>query len=121
MTATLPLLHAPATSVEEVPPGEASAIGEMVAGLEHQLTERYHDKPMRRDAHPKTLGLVNARFTICADCPPELCYGVFASPRDSFNALIRFSNGNPEIEHDMASDIRGMAIKLPGVRGDFLP
>jgi hypothetical protein len=120
MLATTPLLRAPATPVEEVPPGEASAIAEMIAGLEDQLTSRYERTTMRRDAHPKTLGLVNARFTISDECPPELCYGVFARPGDSFDALIRFSNGNPVREHDMAFDIRGMAIKLPGVAGAFL-
>jgi hypothetical protein len=34
---------------------------------------------------------------------------------------VRFSNGNPDLQHDLRLDVRGMAIKLPEVPGDFFP
>src|SRR5262245_41167000 len=94
------LLEATRTPVEEVPAGEARAIGDMIGMLEDQLTRDYIEKSKRvlRDAHPKTVGLVKARFTISDACPIELRHGVFRAPGDSFDALIRFSNGSPEVQ-----------------------
>jgi hypothetical protein len=111
------------TSVEEVPAGEPEAIAEMIETLRQQLTERYIEKKelVRRDAHPKILGLVRARFTVSPDCPIELQHGIFTRPGESLEADIRYSNGHPEMQHDLAFDIRGMAIKLPDVPGCFVP
>ncbi len=111
-----------ATPVEEIQPGEADAILRMIEFLKAQLTARYVEpgKMVRRDAHPKTVGLVAARFIVSPDCPLELRHGLFRAPLDSYDALIRFSNGAPRVQHDLAPDVRGMAIKLAGVRGDFL-
>jgi hypothetical protein len=111
------------TSVEELPAGEAQAIDEIIRVLKQQLTERYIDKKqlVRRDAHPKILGLVRARFIVSADCPVELRHGVFSQPRRAYDAEVRFSNGHPDMQHDLAFDVRGMAVKLPEVDGDFTP
>jgi hypothetical protein len=109
------------TAVEEVPAGEAAAIQRMIEELERQLTERYLQKGelVRRDAHPKILGLVRARFVVSPDCPLELRHGLFSEPGRAFKAEIRFSNGHPVMQHDLAFDVRGMAVKLPEVAGDF--
>ena len=48
--------------------------------------------------------------------PPELRYGVFKTPR-TFDALIRFSAGNVEVQEDTVPQAAGMAIKLLGVEG----
>lgn len=111
------------TPVEEVQAGEEEAIASMITMLQQQLTDRYIAKKqlVRRDAHPKILGLVRAVFTISPDCPVELRHGLFSTPGDRFDANIRFSNGHPDVEHDLALDVRGMAIKLPAVVGAFLP
>ncbi len=99
--------------VEEVPAGEGAAIDAMITTLKAQLTKRYHDrgKTVLRDAHPKHHGLVTASFSVDAQCPVELRQGLFSAPR-TFKALIRFSNGHPVVNHDLAGDLRGMAIKL---------
>ena len=132
MTTTLnyPLAPAPAaapaapiapTAVEEVPAGEAHAIATMMAELKRQLEERYvaHRAVVRRDAHPKIVGLVKASFAVHPKCPAELRHGVFGR-QETFDAEIRFSNGAPIIRHDLAIDVRGMAIKLPDVKDELL-
>lgn len=124
MTQTITSLSAPATTpVEEIPAGERDAIDRMIQELQAQLTEHYIEKqqPVRRDAHPKLIGLVRARFIVEPRCPVELRHGIFERTGDEFDAMIRFSNGHPEMRHDLIYDVRGMAIKLPGVPGDFVP
>jgi deferrochelatase/peroxidase EfeB len=72
-----------------------------------------------RDAHPKHHGLVKATVVIDADAvPAELRHGLFATSQ-TYKAYIRFSNGRPTptLPPDAAPDVRGMAIKLFGVRG----
>ena len=75
--------------------------------------------PALRDAHAKHHGCVIARWETTADASEPLATGVFA-PDQRFDALIRFSNGNPTPQSDAKADGRGMAIKLMGVPGDKL-
>lgn len=107
------------TPVEEVPPGESAAIASMMAMLTQQLTKHYAPGETRRDAHPKNLGMVSASFTVDEACPQELRHGLFRESR-TFSASIRFSNGHPKVDHDLKTDIRGMAIKISGVAGPTL-
>src|SRR5262249_20548353 len=112
-----------ATSVEEIPPRERAAIRRMIQLLKARLDKHYRAKGalMRRDAHPKTVALVRARFIVSPDCPHDLRPGLFADRGpQKFEAIVRFSNGNPDVAHDLSPDIRGMAIKLPDVQGAFL-
>jgi len=97
--------------VEHVLPGETEAVLHMIGVLQKQLTERYKNPMMLRDAHPKHHGLVNATFVVDPARPPELRHGLF---RDAarYKAQIRYSNGQPDVGHDLAGDIRGMAIHL---------
>jgi hypothetical protein len=106
------LPNIPRLPVEEVPPGEADAIKKMIRTLKDQLTKRYPKGVVRRDAHPKHHGLVKASFIIDEQIPIELRYGLFSTPGSQCEALIRFSNGNPIVGHDLIHDIRGFAIKL---------
>jgi hypothetical protein len=75
--------------------------------------------PARRDAHPKTFGVVTAQFIVLDDLPPDLRYGVFKEAR-TFEAFIRFSAGGDAIKSDRIQERRGMAIKLLGVEGEKL-
>ena len=121
--ASITSLSPSATPVEEIPAGERDAIASMIRELQAQLTEHYIAKHqlVRRDAHPKLIGLVRARFTVDAHCPVELRHGIFERVGEDFEGVIRFSNGFPKVRHDLIYDVRGMAIKLPGVDGDFVP
>lgn len=75
------------------------------------------NRPVRRDAHPKTFGVVVAEFIVLDNLPQELRYGVFKSPH-RYEALIRFSAGGDSIKPDTVQERRGMAIKLLGVEGE---
>ena len=97
--------------VEEMLPGEHRAITLMIATLQDQIRERYAGKTALRDAHPKHHGLVTATFSVDRECPAELRHGVFSTP-GRYAAVIRYSNGHPEVDHDLASDIRGMALHV---------
>jgi hypothetical protein len=104
----------PPLPVERVRAGEREAILQMIDDLKRQLETDYAaPSTMRRDAHPKTHGLVDARVIIDPECPPELRHGLFQSDRPrEYPAEIRLSNGNPKVRHDLAGDVRGFAIKL---------
>jgi hypothetical protein len=74
----------------------------------------------RRDAHPKTHGLVRAEFIVLDDFSYALRHGVFKTPR-TFEAVIRFSAGDVAVFPDTrVPRSGGMAMKLFGVEGDKL-
>ena len=66
----------------------------------------------------KAHGCVKAEFKVRADLDPTLRRGVFAEPGKSWNAWVRFSNGNAYPQFDSKNDARGMAIKLLDVPGE---
>ncbi len=103
----------PGLAVEEVPSGEAAAIATMVQALQAQIKQRYPGTLARRDAHPKHHGLVTASFSVDPRCPVELRHGLFRASKP-ISTVIRFSNGQPVVAHDLRADLRGMAIKLQG-------
>jgi hypothetical protein len=105
-------LPLPRVAVERVPAGEEDDIDHMIRDLREQLRTRYpQGELMRRDAHPKAHGLVKAWLVIDRDCPRALRYGLF-QPQREYRAWVRFSNGNPQVRHDLRADLRGMAIKV---------
>lgn len=116
MGTVVPPQTPPPLAVERQPAGEQAAIAEMLRELQRQLQERYVDRQLlvRRDAHPKHhRGLVRATLTVDPNCPRELRHGIF-TPGASYPAMLRFSNGQPEVGHDLVRDVRGLAIKLTG-------
>jgi hypothetical protein len=72
---------------------------------------------MRRDAHPKQIGLLKAEFSVNPNLPEDLKVGVFKEAL-SYPCWLRFSNQNSPPAADHVKDIRGLAIKLMGVAGD---
>jgi hypothetical protein len=112
---------------KEYPPAdEQEAIKGLRDFTERTMVAKSHD-PTMRDVHPKSHGYVSAEFSVVADLPESLRAGVFANPR-SYQAWIRFSNGSSDRTKDAkkdflpdtSGDIRGMAIKLVDVEGDFV-
>src|SRR5262249_49851133 len=75
---------------------------------------------MRRDAHPKHHGCVEATFKVDnSKLPAPMRAGIFSDQNQdhTFSAWVRFSNGNPNANlPDYDLDVRGMAIKLMGVK-----
>jgi len=70
----------------------------------------------RRDVHIKSHGCVNATFTV-PELPETYQWGVLSTPA-TFDAIVRFSNGDYVIHPDKTRDARGMAVKLLNVPGE---
>ena len=101
---------------EHIPVGEEAQIDQVVA-LHRDVQEKADRKhtPVPRGQHPKQHGLVRAQFIVEPNLPAHLRHGVFSKPQ-TFQALIRFSNGRSQ--NDNNRDAHGMAIKLLGVKGE---
>ncbi|MDN3687129.1 SRPBCC family protein [Cyclobacterium jeungdonense] len=102
---------------EYVDADEDSIAAKMVDEFEAQVTRMYKDKKMLRQVHTKMHGCVKATFTVEKELPKELKVGVFKEGR-TYQAWVRFSNGNTKPQKDKKKDIRGVAIKLLGVHGE---
>ena len=91
---------------------------EVIDVLKDQIAREYSPPTLKRDAHPKMHGCVQAELVVEGDVPKELRRGVFAEPA-KYCAWVRFSNAF-RIQHDLELETRGMAIKLLGVPGKKL-
>ncbi len=101
---------------ETIPAGEMAALQDIVTSIRDRVRATAGAGPARRDAHPKAHGCVQASFRVLDALPEPLRVGLFAEPR-SYDALIRYSNGNETPQPDWIGDGRGMAVKVMGVRG----
>lgn len=99
------------SALEKREPDEAAHIAEMTDILRRKMQRDYEEGDTRRDAHPKTVGLLKASFQIAPGLPKELKVGIFAKPA-SFDCWVRFSNSSGKIQSDAIKDARGVAIKL---------
>lgn len=72
----------------------------------------------RRDVHAKAHGCVAAKFTVDS-LPDRYAVGIFAKPL-AYDAVLRFSSGNPLLQPDSAKDVQGLALKVFGVDGPKL-
>lgn len=105
--------------LERIPPGEAKHTADLGARLKAKIIRDNAGGIMRRDAHPKMHGLVEAEFAVEPGLPAELAVGLFREPK-RYETWVRFSNQDGKIRPDIKRDIRGMAIKLMGVPGEKL-
>lgn len=104
---------------EHVSPDEATSIAEINRMIRAQVERDFRrgGPPARRDQHAKAHGCVRAEFSVAADVPIQLRYGLFAEPR-TYPAWIRFSSSSAQIVSDTKKDAHGMAVKLLGVSGE---
>ncbi len=97
---------------------------QLIQGIQDIVLQRMKDtypdgKTMKRDAHPKTHGLVHARLIVEPMLPQEFRQGIFAEQRE-YDALVRFSSAIQQVSPDMFQQPHGMAIKVLGVEGPKL-
>jgi len=106
------------TARQPQPPAPGAAPYEAdVAEIESQLRAEYMPPGVKRDAHPKSHGCVQAQLIVDAiNVPEQLRHGIFAAD-GSYNAWVRFSNAF-QFQHDLEFEVRGMAVKLLNVRAD---
>lgn len=64
-----------------------------------------------RDVHRRPQACLAATFKVSESLAPENQKGLFARGA-TYDAIVRFSNGNPRNLPDIAPDARGMAVKL---------
>jgi hypothetical protein len=128
---TLPVQPATADAIDmelgEAYYGAQKAAEEMLTDETIEVIKEFIDRryrqgrrPALRDAHAKDNGCVHAIFRVDEGLKEELRIGVFRDTGRSYNAWIRFSNGNSERQNSRFPDARGMAIKLMDVEGPKL-
>ena len=114
--------------IEKIPLKEAEQIGNIVSMTIEQLQHRYSGSAqVLRGVHAKDHGCAEATFTVLPDIKETFRHGIFATPGQSYAALIRFSNAavlvRPDSEVTAQGAMhgsRGMAVKLFGVSGPSL-
>ena len=90
---------------------ESTLIAEMTDILRRKMERDHAAGATRRDAHPKTLGVLAGSFTVEDGLPAALRVGVFSEPR-RFECWVRLSNASAKLQPDTVPDLRGLAIKL---------
>lgn len=106
----------PQLGQELIPENEDQLIQILIKKSMEDLDEK--GRPMLRQQHPKSHGLVKGEFLVEPNLPEFLKIGVFQ--QEKFDILIRFSNSNSKringhLQPDTVGDGRGMAIKLLNV------
>jgi hypothetical protein len=102
---------------EQLYPNEEAMARELASVIEGTIRREYKEGSARRDAHPKAHGCVTADFRVDSNIPARFAKGIFV-PGKSYQAWIRFSNGNPDPNKpDSDGNERGMSMKVLGVPG----
>lgn len=96
-----------------------------IASLMKQLLEKRYAKSggFLRGVHPKSHGCLKARFEILDDIDKNLQIGIFSKPGEHYEAIVRYSNADSLVRHDLRdgeNGSRGMALKILQVPGDVL-
>ena len=94
----------------------------VVRSFKGELEEDYSPPNVKRHAHPKMHGCVQAVLRVESQEwleKHDLGFGIFSRPEHEYPAWVRFSNAFG-IQHDMKFESRGMAIKVMGVEGERL-
>ena len=102
---------------EKLVPNEEVIAQKTANVIESTIRKQYQPGNARRDAHPKAHGCVKAEFQVDDELDPRFSKGVF-TPGKTYQAWIRFSNGNPDPNKpDIQGNERGMSIKLLDIPG----
>lgn len=102
---------------EAISSDEQSVTAEFIAFLKAASAARHPSGTIRRFNQARASGCVEAEFTVVTGLADALKVGLFQQPR-SYSAWIRFANATSA--SDREKDVRGMSIKVRGVRGDNL-
>jgi hypothetical protein len=111
---------APEIGKEYTQPGEEQDIEDIIGTILRHLKKAYPPGKSLRQFHPKMHGYLSAQFRVDSDLPINMRHGFLEVPGKTYDAWIRFSNGNSRVSDDHKGDLRGMAIKLLDVPGKML-
>lgn len=110
----------PATDWKEVSsPGEAEAFEKYAEYFREQQRIKAKQFPIARGLHGKGHAGAEGTFTVNADLPAHAKHGLGAQP-GTYRAIVRWSNGNGGRLADNNPDVRGIAMKVIGVKGKKL-
>ena len=98
---------------------------EEIATLMRQLLEKRYGSSGKflRGVHPKSHGCFNATLEILDGVDEDLRVGLFSKVGAKYEAIVRFSNADSLVRHDLSdgeNGSRGMAIKVLNVDGEVL-
>jgi hypothetical protein len=114
----------PSTAWKEVvEPDEEKLFSDFLSTItaqQHEVVKERGEPPLRGFHAKLHLGLA-AEFHVLPDLPDYARRGVFGQSPRTFDAVVRFSNGDPHVNRDGHKEPRGLAIKLVGVPGKRLP
>lgn len=92
-------------------------VAEMTERIEAITRVETENNIIPRFNQAKTIACINAEFRVHDDIPKELKFGIFSKP-SSYSAVLRFANATTR--DDSKKDLRGLSIKLSGVKGQAL-
>lgn len=102
---------------ERIPPDEAThfaRVAEVIAKLQRVKSAKFGKG---RALHRKQLLAAAGTLEVLSDLPDHARHGLFARP-GTHRALVRLSNGGPDVQANKIPDIRGFALKVLDVSGD---
>ncbi len=102
---------------ERIAPDEAAhheRVAKVMASLQRAKSAKFGPG---RALHRKQLLAATGTLEVFADLPKHARQGLFAAP-GCHRALVRLSNGGPDIQADRVPDIRGFALKVLDVSGE---
>lgn len=102
---------------ETISPDEQPVTAAFIAFLKAASAARYPSGSIRRFNQARASGCVEAEFTVVTGLADALKVGLFQQPR-TYTAWIRFANATSATDRE--KDVRGMSIKVRGVRGENL-
>lgn len=106
--------------METIEPNEAQTTRELCRALRSIMETTARDTGHGlRAVHAKSHALLQGRFSVLPDLPPELAQGLFATRAD-YAAVVRLSTIPGDLLDDRVSVPRGVAIKVIGVEGERL-
>jgi hypothetical protein len=93
---------------------DASAVRDLIEHVIKKLRRTYAPPQVKRDAHPKLHGCVQAEL-IVGELDEAYRHGLFKRP-GRYRTWVRFSNAF-DIQHDLKAEPRGLALKVLEVTG----
>ncbi|MGH8443510.1 MAG: hypothetical protein ACRETF_11505 [Nevskiaceae bacterium] len=107
----------PATDWKEtVAPDEAARFEAYAQELAAMQRQNVRNGVTFRALHAKPHQGFQATFTVLPDVPEYARVGLFATPA-TYPAYVRYSNGAGRFQADRRPDVRGIGLKLVGVKG----
>lgn len=92
-------------------------VAEMSLRIAAVISDEAESGIVPRFNQAKSIACLNAQFRVHADIPVELKQGIFAEAK-TYPAKLRFANATSQ--DDAEKDVRGLSIRLSGVKGEVL-